>query len=60
MVRITATADFDTQEEATKALAAIEEAIGRNDGELQYADVEDADDLYVDNEPSPDPGWMLD
>ena len=56
MYRITITADFDDAD----ALADLEEAVGRLDGDLQVSEIDDLDDDYAIPGESPDPGWMLD
>lgn len=41
MYRIEITADFDSAEEARKALADCEEAIGKNNGSLDASEIEE-------------------
>lgn len=42
--RVSITADFDTEAEALKAEADIEEAVGKSNGDLQYTELYDTDD----------------
>jgi hypothetical protein len=44
MYRIYITADFDSHDEAVKALADAEEAIGKNNGDLQHTEIEDLEE----------------
>ena len=43
--RVYLTVDFETADEAVKALSDMEEAAGKNNGDLQHSEVEDLDDL---------------
>lgn len=41
--RLHITADFDTEEEARRANSDAQEAIGKNNGDLQYEEIEECE-----------------
>lgn len=45
MFRVTITVDFDTEQEANAANSDMQEAAAKHNGDLQYEEVEDLDDL---------------